>query len=92
MRTIGWKFYLVFISATTVALIWAIFEVKETKGLPLEEIAALFGERGQVTVFAEDVHVDRTKGEVVVDTNVGNVEHCEKSHAQTVEGRTVIEA
>lgn len=92
MRTIGWKFYLVFICITAVAVVWAFFEVKETKGVPLEEIAALFGEREQVTVFAADVHVDHTKDEVVVDSEVGGIQHREKSHAQNVEGRAITEA
>lgn len=67
MRTIGWKFYLVFISVTVVAFVWAYFAIKETKGLPLEEIAALFGEQDEVTVFAANIHMDHTNHEVIVD-------------------------
>lgn len=91
MRTIGWKFYLVFICITSVAFIWAILEVKETKGLPLEEIAALFGEQDQVTVFAANIHVDQTKHGVVVEDG-GEIEHGEKGHATAVEGKTIAEA
>ena len=75
------------------AFIWAILEVKETKGLPLEEIAALFGERDQVTVFAANIHVDHTNHEVVVeDSEVGDVDQVEKGRSTTVEGRTTVEA
>lgn len=90
MRTIGWKFYLVFICITSVALVWAIFEVKETKGLPLEEIAALFGEQDQVKVLAANIHVDHTNHEVVVE-EVGDTDNVEKVHAKTIEGKTVVE-
>jgi hypothetical protein len=38
----------------------------ETKGLPLEEIAALFGEVNEVTVFAADIHLDQINHEVVI--------------------------
>ena len=39
--------------------------------MPLEEIAALFGDRDEVMIFSEDIHVDRTTHELVVDTHGG---------------------
>jgi hypothetical protein len=40
--------------------------------LPLEEIAALFGDQDEVMIFSEDIHVDHTTHELVVDTHGGS--------------------
>ena len=37
--------------------------------MPLEEIAALFGDQDEVMIFSEDIHVDHTTHELVVDTH-----------------------
>lgn len=55
--------------------------VPETKGVPLEEIAALFGEGDEVTVFAANIHVDHTNHELVVD-EVGEREQSGKRHTE----------
>lgn len=43
------------------------FVLPETKGIPLEEIAKLFGDDDEVMVYAEDIHVDRNTHELVVE-------------------------
>lgn len=43
----------------------AWFVLPETKNIPLEEMAKLFGE--DVVVFAQDLHYDPTTHELVVD-------------------------
>jgi hypothetical protein len=35
--------------------------------VPLEEIAALFGDQDEVMIFSEDIHVDHTTHELVVE-------------------------
>ena len=77
MRTIGWKFYLVFISVTAVAFVWACLTIRETKGLPLEEIALLFGERDEVTVLSTNIHVDHNNHNLVVEES-GDVDYSDK--------------
>lgn len=42
---IGWKYYLVFIIVTSLMLPLVLFKFPETKGLSLEEIGALFGDK-----------------------------------------------
>lgn len=42
--SIGWKFYLVFIIVGTFFTVTFLLLARETKGKPLEEIAALFGD------------------------------------------------
>ena len=39
------------------------------QGVPLEEIAALFGDTDEVMVFSKDIHVDHATHELVIDTH-----------------------
>ena len=39
--------------------------------MPLEEIAALFGDQDEVMIFSEDIHVDHATHELVVDRRGG---------------------
>jgi len=41
------------------------------EGVPLEEIAAVFGDQDEVRMFGEDIHVDHTTHELVVDKHGG---------------------
>ncbi|KAF2467020.1 MFS transporter [Lindgomyces ingoldianus] len=56
--TIGWKFYLVFIIPGTIGgiIVWIWFP--NTNGLPLEEIAAIFGDEDEVAVYQREVVID----------------------------------
>ena len=62
---IGWKFYLIFIIISGLGAIGAFFYLPETKNIPLEEMAKLFGD--EVVVYAEDLHVDHNTHELIVD-------------------------
>ncbi|KAK5095207.1 hypothetical protein LTR70_003635 [Exophiala xenobiotica] len=57
-KNITWKFYLCFIISGSIgaAVMW--FTFPNTKGLPLEEIAALFGDADEVAVYQRDIEVD----------------------------------
>lgn len=46
ISNVGWKFYLLFCIGLSLQCLFAFFCVKETKGLPLEEIDALFAKKG----------------------------------------------
>src|SRR6266536_4099824 len=74
---IGWKFYLVFIIISGLGVIVMGFVLPETKGIPLEEIAALFGDMDEVMVWSSDIHVDHATHELVVDPHGdgGEVRH-----------------
>jgi len=61
----------VFIIISGLGAIWAWIFLPETKGVPLEEIAALFGDQDEVMIFSEDIHVDHTTHELVVNTHGG---------------------
>ena len=63
---IGWRFYLVFIIISGIGTACVYFFIPETKGIPLEEMAKLFGDT-DVQVFAEDIHIDHDTHELVVD-------------------------
>jgi hypothetical protein len=61
--TIGWKFYLVFIIPGTIGgiVIWTWFP--DTNGLPLEEIAAIFGDEDEVAVYQREIDIQG--GEII---------------------------
>lgn len=57
---VGWKFYLAFIIPGTIGAIVMIICFPDTKGLPLEEVATLFG----------DYHADGLVGEKMETTHL----------------------
>jgi hypothetical protein len=80
----------VFVIISGLGFTYMCFKVPETKGIPLEEVAKLFGDDGEVEVFARDIHIDAKTHELTVNTHVSgseiikvvsepcNVEHVEK--------------
>lgn len=64
---IGWKFYLIFIIISGLGTIFVYFVLPETKGIPLEEMAAVFGDTDDIAVYSADIHLDHTTHEVIVD-------------------------
>ncbi|KAF2822974.1 MFS general substrate transporter [Ophiobolus disseminans] len=62
---IGWRFYLVFIIICGVGTVVMWFVLPETKGIPLEEMARMFGD--EVVVSLDAVHVDHGTHEIVVE-------------------------
>ena len=48
----------VFICISAVGLIVICIYLPETKGVPLEEVAAIFGDREEVVVFSDDIQAD----------------------------------
>jgi hypothetical protein len=70
-KAISWKFYLCFIIPAYLFAIVCFLFYPNTKGLALEEIAALFGD-----VVETDVHVESDEGGV---KDGGQIEHQEKA-------------
>jgi MFS family permease len=71
---IGWKFYLLFIIISGIGTIFVWWFLPETKNIPLEEMAKLFGDTEDIAVFADDIHVDHNTHELVVDKHDGGNE------------------
>lgn len=61
--TIKWKFYLCFIIPGSIGAIVMFFLFPDTRGLPLEEVAALFGDKDEVAVFQTNIDVDEIESE-----------------------------
>lgn len=53
---------------------WAFFVLPETKNVPLEELAAIFGDHDEVVVYMKDIHVDHNTHQLVVDHQKGTDE------------------
>jgi len=66
---IGWRFYLVFIIVSGLGGIGSYFLLPETKGIPLEEMAKIFGDTEDVVVWSKDLRIDHNTHELVVDKN-----------------------
>ncbi|OQU97101.1 hypothetical protein CLAIMM_03092 [Cladophialophora immunda] len=63
--SIGWKYYLVFIILSAISVVWIYFVVPETKEIPLEEMARIFGD--EVVVYQADIHPVPNTDELVVE-------------------------
>lgn len=50
--------YQVFIVLSAIGWVWLYFTLQETNGLPLEEIAALFGDQDEVMVYTTNIKAD----------------------------------
>ncbi|EXJ75825.1 uncharacterized protein A1O5_00332 [Cladophialophora psammophila CBS 110553] len=83
---IHWRFFLVFIIITGVGFFWLAWVLPETKGLPLEEIAAIMGDADQVVVYQQDIRIDEKSNQVVLNTADD-----EKSDAQHVNAEMIEE-
>ncbi|KAI9752419.1 MAG: hypothetical protein M4579_005643 [Chaenotheca gracillima] len=75
---IGWRYFMVFISVSAVGWVWLYFTAPETNGIPLEEIAAIFGDKEDIMVYQEQIHVDRNTHKLVVENTEGQVEQADE--------------
>ena len=57
-----------------IGVVWAFFVLPETKGVPLEELAAIFGDDDEIVVYMKDIHVDHNTHQLVVDHKKGTAE------------------
>lgn len=77
-----------FIILSAIGAVWAWLFVPETKGIPLEEMAAIFGDPEDVVVYLREVDVDQVNNEMVVDHHTGNdkatIEKVEKAYTHTL--------
>lgn len=60
LKTIGWKFFLCFIIPGSIACVVMWMRFPDTKGRPLEEIAALFGDSDEVAIYQHEIEIDAT--------------------------------
>jgi hypothetical protein len=57
-----------------IGVVWAFFTIPETKGVPLEELAAIFGDDDEIVVYMKDIHVDHNTHQLVVEHQRGTDE------------------
>lgn len=64
-QTVHWKFYLALIIPGTIGsvIMWLYFP--DTRGLPLEEVAAIFGDADEVAVYQREIEINRTTHAIV---------------------------
>jgi hypothetical protein len=62
--------------------VWIILALPETKGLPLEEIAAIFGDTEDIMVYSADIHINHTTHQLEVGAH--NADEAGGEHVGTV--------
>jgi hypothetical protein len=75
---IGWKFYLCLVIPSFFLALVMWFFYPDTRGKPLEEIAAIFGDDDEVVVRQVDVEIDTTTHEIMAK-RAGTLVHIEHS-------------
>lgn len=55
--------------------LYIFFRFPNTLGLPLEEVARLFGDDDLVAVYSANVHVDHTSHQVIESEGAGAIRH-----------------
>lgn len=88
-RTVGWKFYLAFIIPGTIGGIIMFIFFPDTKGLPLEEIAAIFGDADEVAIYQRDIQVDHQDHHITERSH--DVAKAEPAKSEAVEYATEAE-
>lgn len=82
---IGWKFYLAFIVPGAVGSVIMWFFFPDTLGLPLEEVAAIFGDHDEVAGYMRDIQLGSDEVQKVegFEFSVGGTDN--KPHTGTIE-------
>ena len=62
---IQWRFYLALIIPGTIGCVVMWFYFPDTKGLPLEEVAAIFGDADEVAIYLREIEIDHTTHAIV---------------------------
>jgi hypothetical protein len=73
---IGWKFYLAFIIPGSIGGVAMWIWWPDTNGVPLEEIAAIFGDGDEVAVYRAEIEIG-SDGVGVIGEKHGEVKHVE---------------
>jgi hypothetical protein len=91
-KNIGWKMYMVWFAVSIISSILIYFFIPETKGLALEEIGELFGDKVVLHMTADGRGIIEAKGDGLIvdnDTILGdekaesnNVSHVETTNNQ----------
>jgi hypothetical protein len=84
-ENIGWKFYLAFIIPGTIGSVIMWFFFPNTLGLPLEEVAAIFGDHDEVAGYMRDIQINDDEVEKVSGFASGDDVEGHKAGVQKVE-------
>jgi hypothetical protein len=86
-NNIGWKYYLVFIFPSLLAVGWLIKFFPETKGRTLEEIGEYFGD--EVAIYITDfTEKEREK----LDATLADIDNLESTRKSEVENKDIAAA
>jgi hypothetical protein len=86
--TVGWKFYLVLIIPGTIGTVIMLLYFPNTKGLPLEEIAAIFGDTDEVAIYQAEIDHNTL---AIASHHDERIRADSKAHQTTPEGTDIID-
>lgn len=75
IKNIGWHLYLLYMSLCIVSGIVVFFFIDETRGVPMEELAALFGDQVMVRLTEDGQGLVKADAEHVEDVEIRNSAH-----------------
>lgn len=89
---VGWKFYLAFIIPGSLGgiLMWFVFP--DTNGVPLEEVAAIFGDEDEVAIHQADIEFDHNTHAIIVHGRDGKEKVIDIEHMETRDARETLAA
>jgi len=76
-KNIGWKFYILFIVLCFIGAVCIWFIWPDTRGLPLEEVAAIFGDADEVAIYQREIEIDHNTNTII---NHHSEDEIKKSH------------
>lgn len=65
-------------------MVWLWWATPETNGLPLEEIADIYGDKDDIVVYQREIRVDRNTHKLVVEKQEGDTIAREVTETQNV--------
>ncbi|KAH8702278.1 general substrate transporter [Talaromyces proteolyticus] len=85
---LGWKYFLIYICISSVGYVWLYWATPETKGIPLEEIAAIYGDKDDIMVYQHQINVDHNTHKLVVEDEGGATVEMVDQGAETQKSST----
>ncbi|OAG37952.1 hypothetical protein AYO21_07802 [Fonsecaea monophora] len=89
LQNIGWRFLLVFICVLSVGSVLYWFWVPETRSVPLEELAAIFGDTDEVKIYSTDITV-MGDGQIAIEEHLGKRQGADVKVAAAKKGTEVV--
>ncbi|OAP61905.1 hypothetical protein AYL99_04108 [Fonsecaea erecta] len=90
LANIGWKYFLVFIIGGFIGGILILLYWPDTRNMPLEEVAAIFGDEDEVAVYQYELEIDPTTHAVKDHHLEGKVRQAQQVEGERKDGQVEV--